>query len=192
MRICQGPPGPRNGTPLLLRNILPFGAMGLILAAYFSAILSTADSCLMAASGNILSDIFGKIRKFDHGHKNTLVYSKILTLVVGILALAIAIKMRVVLDLMLYSYAVMVSGLFIPIIAAIFLKLRNSNAAFFSMIFGGGTTLTLIIGDWPLPLGLDPNIFGITVSAIVFFLVNKFMLNKIKTIDYEIGNDDNC
>jgi SSS family solute:Na+ symporter len=27
----------------------PFGLMGLMLSSYFSAILSTADSCLMAA-----------------------------------------------------------------------------------------------------------------------------------------------
>lgn len=169
---------PEMGLPLLLRNILPFGAMGLILAAYFSAILSTADSCLMAASGNILSDIIGRVRKFDNSHKKTLLFSKLLTLFVGILALAIAIKMRVVLDLMLYSYAVMVSGLFVPVLGALFMKLKDPNAALLSMISGGGTTLVLIIGEWPLPLGLDPNIFGITVSAVVFLLANILLLNS--------------
>ncbi len=46
-----------QGLPLLLKNILPAGIMGLMLSAYFSAILSTADSCLMAASGNVVTDI---------------------------------------------------------------------------------------------------------------------------------------
>jgi SSS family solute:Na+ symporter len=36
--------------------------MGLMLSSYFSAILSTADSCLMAASGNIVTDIIAKKR----------------------------------------------------------------------------------------------------------------------------------
>jgi len=47
------------GLPLLLRTVLPVGLMGIMVAAYFSAIMSTADSCLMASSGNILTDILG-------------------------------------------------------------------------------------------------------------------------------------
>jgi solute:Na+ symporter, SSS family len=43
------------GLPFLLATILPVGLMGLMLSSYFSAILSTADSCLMAASGNLNS-----------------------------------------------------------------------------------------------------------------------------------------
>jgi SSS family solute:Na+ symporter len=38
------------GLPVLLATVLPVGLMGLMLSSYFSAILSTADSCLMAAS----------------------------------------------------------------------------------------------------------------------------------------------
>jgi solute:Na+ symporter, SSS family len=51
---------PEMGLPILLRTILPPGILGLMMAAYFSAVLSTADSCLMAASGNLSTDIFGK------------------------------------------------------------------------------------------------------------------------------------
>ena len=36
--------------------------MLIVIAAYFSAVMSTADSCIMAASGNIESDILKKIR----------------------------------------------------------------------------------------------------------------------------------
>jgi SSS family solute:Na+ symporter len=51
------------GLPVLLATILPMGLMGLMLSSYFSAILSTADSCLMAASGNIVTDIIAKFSK---------------------------------------------------------------------------------------------------------------------------------
>ncbi|MBC7197019.1 MAG: sodium:solute symporter family protein, partial [Deferribacterales bacterium] len=47
------------GLPLLLTHIFPVGLMGLLMSAYFSAIMSTADSCLMAASGNFVTDIAG-------------------------------------------------------------------------------------------------------------------------------------
>ncbi len=160
------------GLPVLLRTVLPVGFLGIVLSAYFSAIMSTADSCLMAASGNILTDVVKK-----HNSKNGLVYSQILTLLIGILALLIAVKMTSVLDLMLYSYSFMVSGMFIPVLAALFLKKPNSIAALFSMIAGGGTTLALIISGISLPFGLDENIFGI-VTALITYTITNFIRNS--------------
>src|SRR5690606_940201 len=96
---------PEMGLPMLLRTVLPIGAMGLVMAAYFSAIMSTADSCLMAASGNIVSDIYGKIFKLEHQSKKFLKVSQIATLIIGAVALVLASLMENVLSLMLYSYA---------------------------------------------------------------------------------------
>lgn len=166
---------PELGLPLLLVNILPIGLLGIMMSAYFSAIMSTADSCLMAASGNVLTDIISKISPKLISNINSIRLSQLITLVLGIFALLLAVKMTNVLDLMLYSYAFMVSGLFIPIIGAFFMKNTKSSAAFFSMLFGGGTTITLIILNLKLPLGLDQNVFGITVSAITFFTINHFL-----------------
>ena len=223
------------GLPLLLRTILPFGIMGLMLSAYFSAILSTADSCLMAASGNVVTDILGKFLSFNKHDSKVLRLSKFVTLIIGALALVLASRMTKVLDLMLYSYAFMVSGLFVPILAAIVWGNRNSKAAFWSMLFGGSTTLLLLFNkvslaetlslpqlqekfkllalkfdkinaidlstlskteivnaiekaqlinieffdiNFSLPFGLDPNIFGILVSVVVFLCVNAFTAKK--------------
>ncbi len=133
------------GLPILLNTVLPAGLMGLMLSAYFSAILSTADSCLMAASGNMQTDILEKIFKFRTDTKSQLRTSQITTLLIGVLALLLASSMTNVLDLMLYSYAFMVSGLFVPVIAALYTKKPNSLAAIWSMILGGSTTLILQI-----------------------------------------------
>ena len=48
---------PEMAMPMLIRDILPVGVTGIVIAAYFSAIMSTADSCLMASSGNFVNDI---------------------------------------------------------------------------------------------------------------------------------------
>jgi SSS family solute:Na+ symporter len=42
------------------------------------------------------------------------------------------------------------------------------------MLFGGGTTLILILSEINLPFGLDANFFGITFSALVFALIQSF------------------
>ena len=160
------------GLPVLLKTILPVGLLGIVLSAYFSAIMSTADSCLMAASGNILTDVFKK-----HNSKNSLRYSQLLTAIIGILALVIALKMTSVLDLMLHSYAFMVSGMIVPVLAALFTRTPNSKAALLSMLSGGMSTLFLIIGAFPLPFGLDPNIFGISISFITYLIAHKIRNN---------------
>lgn len=161
---AEGAFDPEMGLPVLLRTVLPIGLTGLILSAYFSAIMSTADSCLMAASGNVITDIFGK----QHSNKIMLL-SQGITLLLGFTAIVIAWKVPNVLELMLHSYSFMVSGLFVPVIAGIFLKSPNNNGAFWSMIAGGTTTFSLILSGIDMPFGLDANIYGILLAAFTYF-----------------------
>lgn len=189
---------PETGLPMLLRTVLPIGLKGLMMSAYFSAILSTADSCLMAASGNVVSDLLQKIFKLKD-EKQLLRFSQLMTFVIGTIALLLASVMTNVLDLMLYSYAFMVSGLFVPILAALFWKSGNSTAALGAMISGGTSTILLTLADnaaftqqlpafgtdfaieWAafnLPYGLDANIFGITISLLVFISLTYIIPNK--------------
>jgi SSS family solute:Na+ symporter len=65
--------------------------------------------------------------------------------------------MQNVLELMLYSYAFMVSGLFIPVLGALFWK-KNPNCCF-GYAFGGATTILLIITENKLPLGIKLRTF---------------------------------
>ncbi|KUG24896.1 putative sodium-solute symporter [hydrocarbon metagenome] len=169
---------PEMGLPMLLRTILPVGLMGLMMSAYFSAIMSTADSCLMAASGNFVTDILDRFINISGNHKRFLRTSQIMTLVLGVFALLLATNMQNVLELMLYSYAFMVSGLFVPVIGAFYWKRSSSIAAFWAMLLGGGTTITLIVASVKLPFNLDANIFGITMSLLVFVVLSYIFPSK--------------
>lgn len=171
---------PELGLPMLLSEILPIGLMGLMMSAYFSAIMSTADSCLMAASGNLTTDLWPS--KSSANGRNYLLRSQIITLIIGIIAILLAGALESVLELMLYSYGFMVSGLFVPVIAALFVRRPSPAAALAAMIAGGGTTLALSIlteSSGPfLPFGLDPNIFGISVSALIFTIIHSISINS--------------
>lgn len=174
---------PEMGLPLLLRTVLPVGLMGLMMSAYFSAIMSTADSCLMASSGNILSDIVKRYFKVNPAME--LRYSQWLTLLVGALSLILATQMDEVLELMLLSYSFMVSGLFIPLIAALFFKKPSALAAWWTILIGGSTTLSLEILKMnkllDLPLDINPNFFGISLSFLVYFFISKMEKNELST-----------
>lgn len=176
---ATNPMDPELGLPMLLKEILPIGLMGLMMSAYFSAILSTADSCLMACSGNVVSDI---INKNGLSNRLDLKLSQITTFVVGALAIFLAMYMRNVLELMLYSYAFMVSGLFVPVLAALFTKKPSSASALASMLVGGVITLGLIVFETTLPFGLDPIAYGLAASIgtylITYITLPKYQQNS--------------
>jgi SSS family solute:Na+ symporter len=70
----------------------------------------------------------------------------------------------------------MVSGLFVPTLAAHFWPGRRPAAAMASMLCGGVTTLGVKAGAVPLPArlakaGFDPVIYGLLASAVVFVAV---------------------
>jgi SSS family solute:Na+ symporter len=160
------------GLPILLRTVLPPGLLGLVLAAYFSAVMSTADSCLMASSGSLVTDILGFKSDGDIMDKRSLQYSQLSTLVLGVIALVIALYLQSVLDAMLFSYAFMVSGLFVPIVGAFYWERSSSIGALVAMILGGVTTLGLTLLEIEL-YGFDPNLYGILAAFLAFVLLGK-------------------
>ncbi len=168
---------PEQGLPLLLRTVLPAGLMGLMMAAYFSAVMSTADSCLVAASGNVTGDLLRKWFGLNMDDNRLIGLSQITTLVLGVIAFMLASVMETVLELMLYSYAIMVSGLLIPILGGLYFSKSTASGALWSMISGGGLTFALILytqfADTQLPLGLDPIFYGLLASLMVFVSVSR-------------------
>jgi SSS family solute:Na+ symporter len=176
---------PEMGLPVLLSQILPAGILGLMMSAYFSAVLSTADSCLMAASGNLTTDLLGNFFR-GKSLKQEMRISQLLTLGIGVVAIIIAWQMTEVLSLMLYSYAFMVSGLLVPVIAGLFFNQRNSKAAVAAMIAGGSLTAGLSLFEVLLPFGLDANLFGLLLSLLTFvsvIFVNKNTIQSEKRYD---------
>lgn len=167
---------PELGLPVLLRTVLPHGLMGLVLAAYFSAVMSTADSCLMACSGSFLTDILRFRTEDGEMSSKSLKASQLATLVLGIISLVIALSLENVLEAMLFSYAFMVSGLFVPIVGAFYWKKSNKTGAFIAMIGGGivTTSMTLLEINW---FGLDPNLYGILTALIAFVAIGLIKNN---------------
>ncbi len=167
---------PESALPLLLTNVLPIGIAGFVVAAYFSAIMSTADSCLIASSGNFLNDIIPSFLPGvkSSGSKQLIRQSQLITLLLGLAAFLLATYFTSVLDIVLQSYAFMVSGLLVPTLAAYFSRHTCSRAALVSMLGGGGTTLVLIFAAVALPYNLDATVFGISASLILYSLTYWF------------------
>lgn len=160
--------------PMLLKDVLPIGIAGFVLASYFSAIMSTADSCLIASSGNFVNDIIEKHFAKNKSEKYIIRISQIVTLIIGVLALLLAGAFKSVLDIILHAYAFMVAGLFVPTLFAYFSKKTDATAALLSMLGGGSTAIYFIISAKTLPFNLDNSVPGILASALIYIVVSYF------------------
>lgn len=159
--------------PTLLREVLPVGAAGLVIAAYFSAIMSTADSCLLAAVGNVVGDVYRRHLRPDAPEGHILGLSRWLTLAIGLASVSVAVLMPRVLDAIMLAYTFMVSGLFIPTLAALFWKRATPSGALAAAIVGGliGVGLELVpeldpVGQ-PLLLAFPASLFALIAVSLL-------------------------
>lgn len=183
--------------PMLISQVLPLGVTGIVIASYFSAIMSTADSCLMASSGNFVNDIIHRYFMPNISEKKLMRTSQLVTLVIGVVAIVIAGNFTKVLDVILYAYAFMVAGLFIPTFGAYVWKRSSSTGALWSMLAGGSVALLLQTKLLILPepiskIGLDSSLYGILISLIVFVSLSLIFPDKPEqvTSDSEQKEDD--
>jgi len=171
--------------PMLIRDLLPIGVTGIVIASYFSAIMSTADSCLMASSGNLVNDGIERYVWKGLSPRNSIRLSMAATLLIGVMAVCLAAWFTNVLDAILYAYAFMVSGLFIPTVGAFFWPRGSSTGAMAGMLAGGGLTILLMTKVLALPSALaawklDFSIYGIRVSAIAYVAFSLLMPDHAK------------
>jgi len=105
----------------------------LVACAILAAIISTATSLMSAISSNLASDF--KIPSF---HKSQpLFVAKALTCLISIFAIFCAFYFDNIVDLLIQSYELSVSCLFIPIFFAFFKKQGHFPSALLAFIFGG-------------------------------------------------------
>ena len=117
----------------LLEKICSPTVFILAICAVIAAITSTADSLLCAASSNISQDF---LPFFPH-IKRKLLISRIISFITGISALIVSFYTTSdILGVIISSYRVTVSCLFIPTFIAYFVPRGNKHAALVSMICG--------------------------------------------------------
>lgn len=134
---------------LLFQQKLPPIGMTIVASALLAAICSTADSLLGAASTNLIADFLPK------ESKNSVIISRLLTFIVGSIALIVAFNFNNVIGIIVKSYEISVCSLFIPIMAAIFIKSPSKISAYFSVFSG---TLTFLF--------TNQTAFALVVSSI--------------------------
>jgi SSS family solute:Na+ symporter len=137
--------------PTLAINHLHPVAIAVFVGALLAAIMSSADSALLAAASVFSTNIL-PLFKPQASDRLRLLVTRIAIPVFGIAALVIALKLQVVYDLVLDSNSVLLVSITVPFIAAVWWKKANRTGALAAMAAGFIT--------WFLALLLAPELPG--------------------------------
>ena len=132
---------PELATPLMIMTLLPAGIAGFVIAAYMAAVMSSADSCLIGPVAIFTNDIYRKRINPAATNQQLLKAARLVTLVLGVLAIVIAYLVPRVLDLILYAYTFGAAGLFFPMLGLLFWPRTTATGAFWSIALGGSSAI---------------------------------------------------
>lgn len=160
---------------------LPSWGVGIIMAAALSAILSTADSLLSAASSHFMNDFWMCYiaKDADPNDKKLLWVSRIFTVVAGVAAVVISLMIPSILDACFYSYYIYTGGVFAPIVFGVFWKKTTKEGAIAGLLFGAMFVVLSLTGIVNMG-GIPGELFSGVVSAIVLVIVSLATANRHK------------
>jgi SSS family solute:Na+ symporter len=157
----------------VIKSILPAGGGILVFIGMAAAIMSTADTAINIGALTLVKDVF-KIKN----PSKILISARTTTLLTGIIAIIIAIKIRSIIIALGLASEILAEGLFIPGMYALFFKKRRPWAGRLSLCSGGAYSvisfstaygLETPFPQWPysLPLGLIIASLGFSVGLII-------------------------
>ncbi|QZT37012.1 sodium:solute symporter family protein [Halosquirtibacter xylanolyticus] len=157
---------PMNSKGINFMEFLKFNTSTVMFAicslALLSAVLSSADTTLLSAS-IILMD-------FKDRRKDRMLYvTRVLVLVLGVFSVLIALKISSIISILLTSLSFYSGAFVLPMVIALFSKMKPKGSANIAMITGG---LTALIGKVLVNQGWE---YG-NLIIILAFVLNGFCL----------------
>lgn len=177
--------------PTLLMS-LPPAASGIVMAAVFAAILSTAAPIFLACGTILTRDIFCNVKRFSYmreqDHK-VLAVSRVSTFAAGtvcIMAAAAFGNTSTILDLVYFAYSIR-GSLFIILLLGIYWKKISQPGAIAGMIFTGITGAFWVLyqkiyGHYPISPYLTETYISVIAAAVFTVTASLLLKNKKKEL----------
>lgn len=166
---------PDSAIPTLVLDYMPPLVKGLCLAAIMAIMMSTADSVLLVAGTTFAQDIV-KTLKPDLSSAAELKIARGFILVISVLGIVFAYSKSGIFEAMMLAFALYVSGLFVPVMAALLWSRANFLAACLSSVAGVAGVLVIAVGQslgW-FEKDTPPILVGLALSTLVMWLVGRF------------------
>lgn len=157
-----------NAFAAIVQASLPDGIRGLVIAAALAAMMSTASAAMLAGSTVLAEDLVPLLRG---GRPLVDVrWHRLLTLLVGLAVLGIALVVDDVLNALTTAYNLLVGGMLVPLIGAIYWRRATTAGAIASMLLGCTTAVAFMVRDG---LAANTPIYAsLAVSTASFILIS--------------------
>ena len=173
--------------PTVIKNVMPPVLVGIVLAALLSAVMSSAVTCLLSVSIILTTDVIHKFKPAITENR-LLVISRWGIVVLGLVALAVALLLKGIINSLMFAYTIYTAGL-IPIVIAGFYKEKlrvTSLGALVAIIVGGTTGLITKIytngiknADTAALLNLVPLLISIVLLFAVSWVERYFRKQRV-------------
>jgi SSS family solute:Na+ symporter len=120
----------------LIGDFLPKGLTGFLLAAILSATMSTSSTCLICSVTCLTEDVIKPFQKKKLDPKQSLFLFRVCMVVVGFGTIGITLWATDIITLLTTAYAAVVAGLWVPMMATLFVKKATKPATYITMIVG--------------------------------------------------------
>lgn len=162
----------------LIRDVLPIGVTGLVLAALLAAVMSSAAAFINTASVSYARDIYNKFINPAATQAQMLRQSRLATLVVGGGAIVVAVIFQDVFGLMLYVFKFWPSTVIPPLLCGLLWGKISPYSGAPAMVIGGLSFFLWsdkILGE---PFGIPANLIGIGLNCLTLFLVHQWAKSR--------------
>ena len=161
---------PELALPRLILEVVPVGVAGLILAGFVSAMMSTADSALLASSTLFTNDVYRRFIAPDASDETYTRVSRGFVLVLGAVMIYAAVAIGNVVQALVLAYDLLTGSIFVPIFAAFFWQRSTWQGALSSIV---ASAAVVVASLWAYGFSSNlPIIYGLATSAVVFAVVS--------------------
>ncbi|MER7015711.1 sodium:solute symporter [Saccharopolyspora sp. NPDC000359] len=150
----------------IVSDLLPTGVRGLVLAAALSALMSTSSGALIACSTVTTTDVLGRLR----GRPADIRTNRITTLVLGLLAIVVAMAVDDVVSALTVAYNILVGGLLVAILGGLVWK-RGTRAGALASMAVGSVVVIVSMAVHGL-LANEPIYYGLGASLVCYAVVS--------------------
>ncbi len=172
---------PKLGSPddafaTIVKDELPVGVRGLVLAAALAAVMSTSSGALIACATVANNDIWSRLRGVvrrggeDHAPHDEVRGNRAFILIMGVAVIGTAIALNNVVEALTVAYNLLVGGLLVPILGGLLWKRGTVQGALASVIVGGLAVIGLMAGYGIL--ANEPVYYGLLSSLAAYLAVS--------------------
>ncbi len=154
---------------------------GILLAAIFSAIMSTIDSQLLVSSSALSEDFYSKAIKREASEREIVLVGRACVIVISIIALVMALdRDNTILEIVSYAWGGFGAAFGPLVLFALFSRKTTWQSALAGMVTG-----TVVLVLWK-QVGLGETMYeivpGFVANCLTIFLINLFIAQKDQAI----------